>query len=66
MIKMYSTKDCPKCQILKTKMNEKKIPYEVCEDVEEMISLNILSVPHLLVNDKLINFTSAIQWVNQI
>ena len=61
---LYST-GCPKCSILKKKLEEKKIPYDTVTDIEEMISLGINEVPVLSVNGELMSFSNAVKWVNE-
>ena len=61
---LYST-GCPKCSILKKKLEEKKIPYDTVTDIEEMISLGINEVPVLSVNGDLLPFAEAVKWVNE-
>lgn len=60
---MYST-GCPKCNVLKSKLDGKNIQYVICDDVSEMESLNIDHVPVLSVNGELFQFTDAVKWVN--
>lgn len=40
------------CKMLKNKLDAKKINYEVCTDVEKMLSLNIKSVPVIQLDDE--------------
>lgn len=61
MIVLYSTETCPRCKILKEKMDEKKIEYKECHDMDVMKALKILSVP-VLVNQ--MDFSEANNWVN--
>ena len=60
----YST-GCPKCNILKKKLQEKNISYELNTNVEEMLSLGISEVPVLSINGKLMDFKTAIEWIKQ-
>lgn len=60
---LYTT-NCPKCRILEKKLQEKNISFSICNDVEEMKKENIYSAPHLKVNDKLLSFYEATQYVN--
>ena len=62
---LYST-NCPRCQVLKTKLEQKKIQYEECTDIEEMLKLNIKMAPMLQVDDSLFDFTCAIKWINSM
>ena len=64
MITLYST-HCPRCRVLETKLTQKNIEFNIVTDVNKMESLGIQSVPILEVNDKLLNFTDAIAWVNK-
>ena len=61
---MYST-GCPKCSVLKKKLDSKGIDYTENNSVEDMLELGIRSAPSLLVGEKLLNFTDAIAWVNE-
>lgn len=60
---MYST-GCPKCKILKKKMDEKKVVYEEETDVEKMKSKGIDRVPVLEVDGKLFSYSEAVKLVN--
>lgn len=60
---MYST-GCPKCKILKKKLDEKKVVYEEETDVEKMKSKGIDRVPVLEVDGKLFSYSEAVKLVN--
>ena len=61
---LYST-NCPRCKVLKAKLDEKGIPYELCTDVKTMYSRGFLEAPVLDVNGDLMNFSQAIKFVNE-
>ena len=61
---LYST-GCPRCNVLKKKLDSKGIKYSVYDDIDIMGKLGILSVPVLSVEDKLLKFEDAIKWVNE-
>jgi Glutaredoxin and related proteins len=63
MIKLYSTETCPKCNILKMKMDKANLNYEVCMNIEEMTKKGIQSVPFLEVDGQLLDFGSANKWI---
>ena len=64
MIKLYSN-DCPKCRVLKAKLDSKDITYEKISDIDLMMEKGIESVPVLELDDRqLLDFSSAIKWVN--
>ena len=60
---MYTT-GCPKCKILKKKLDEKKVEYEEETDVEKMKSIGIDRVPMLSVDGKLLSYLEAVKLVN--
>ena len=62
---LYST-DCPKCKILESKLDEKKVDYRVCSDVEVMQSKGFSSVPMLEVDKEIMNFNGAIRWIQSM
>jgi glutaredoxin-related protein len=59
---LYSN-HCPRCQILKTKLDEQDIVYETCSDINIMVSKGFKSTPILEVNGEIMDFSKAIQWV---
>lgn len=60
------TNDCPQCRILKSKLDEKHVQYEVCMDSSLMIDKGFRSVPMLEVDDKIMGFNEAIRWTKEI
>ncbi len=64
MITIYTTETCPKCKILKKKLQSKEIPYVEIQDIDELIKLNIDEVPVVKVDDNIMNFNEAVTWVN--
>ena len=61
---LYST-GCPKCKVLKHKLEEKGIAYTENGSVDEMLSLGITQVPVLGNNGTLMDFKQAVEWVNK-
>lgn len=61
---LYSN-DCPKCKILKTKLDEKNITYDICSDIELMILKGFQSMPILEVDGKIMNYLNAINWIKE-
>lgn len=64
-ITVYTT-HCPKCNILKKKLDMKKISYTEIDDTSIMASKGIDAVPVLEIGDKLLPFKEAVAWVNAI
>lgn len=57
--------DCPKCKILKKKLDEAKVDYEICSDMDEIIGRGYQSMPMFEVGEDEMNFTQAIAWVRK-
>lgn len=61
---LYST-NCPKCNVLEKKLQSKNIDFEICNDVDLMLSKGIQQAPYLEVDNKLMDFSKAVKWVNE-
>jgi hypothetical protein len=62
---LYSI-DCPKFEILKDRLKEKGVDYEVCNDIKLMISKGFRSMPILEVDKKFMTYLEAINWTKEI
>jgi len=62
---LYSN-NCPKCKILKQKLDQKQVVYEKCNDMDIMMEKSFLSMPILQVDGKIMNFNEAIKYVKEI
>ena len=60
---LYST-NCPKCKVLIQKLNEKNIPYIICDDIDIMLTKGLTTVPVVEKNGELMSFKEAIDWIN--
>ena len=69
MITFYST-NCPKCKILKQKLEQKNIEFETVEDVDAVVeygnSHNIKSAPLLDVDGTAYDFKGALDYIKTI
>ena len=65
MIVLYST-GCPKCKVLKQKLDAKGVVYEMNTSVTDMAALGMKSAPALQVDGELMLFVDAVQWVNNL
>jgi glutaredoxin-related protein len=63
MITLFST-HCPKCNVLEKKLKAKNIEYEEVNDVEVMKEKGIVTVPVLEVDDEVMDFKAASDWIN--
>ena len=52
MITIYTTETCPRCKILKMKLDSKNIEYEENYDIDKLAEMNVMSVPQLIIDDK--------------
>lgn len=66
MITIYSKVGCPKCKVLKMKLEQKGLEYTDCQDTEKMISMGLKSLPVLAVDDKMMKFEEAVKYVNNL
>lgn len=61
---LYST-GCPRCNVLKQKLDSKGITFTEDSDVDKMLSMNITQVPVLEVDGKRMEFVEANSWINE-
>ncbi len=61
---LYST-GCPKCNVLKAKLDNKNIKYDVVSNVDIIMSKGISTVPVLEIDGQLLEFKKAVDWVNE-
>lgn len=59
---LYST-HCTKCDVLKEKLDAANIPYCVVDNIEEMVAKGIDAVPVLQVDNIMMSFTTAVEWI---
>ena len=61
---LYTT-HCPKCNILKAKLDEKNIEYKEIDNIDLMKDMGMQIVPMLCIKGDLLEFKAAVDWVNQ-
>lgn len=61
---LYST-NCPKCFVLEKKLNEKNIQHKTITDADIMIKRGFTTAPMLEVDEELMDFGKAVNWVNE-
>lgn len=64
MIILYST-GCPKCKILKQKLDEQNIEYTICSDVELMKEKGFTTVPMLEIDGKIYSYIEAMNYIKE-
>ena len=67
MITVYSSSTCPRCKVLKMKLDKLGIAYNTNENIEEMEKLGIKSLPMMQVgDDELLDFGAAIAFIRKL
>jgi len=61
----FYSNDCPRCNILQQKLDEKGVMYEKVSDIEIMKQKGFMSVPMLEVDENIMNYLEAINWVKE-
>lgn len=57
---------CPKCKVLISKLNEKNIDYEICNDISIMLKKGITQLPVLDVSGDVMDFKKSVEWINNL
>lgn len=65
MVKFYHITNCPMCEMLEEELQERNIVYESIMDENILREKNILHVPVLEVNGKILNLAESLKWVNE-
>ena len=61
---LFST-GCPKCKVLKSKLEQKNISYVENNDVELMQEKGFITVPKLEVDGVVYDFKEAVEWIGE-
>ena len=62
---LYTT-HCPKCKVIESKLNAKKIEFDIVDDKSTLIEMGIVSVPVLEADGKKMGFLEANKYVNSL
>ena len=54
---------CPRCKVLKMKLDQKGVEYETVNDVEAMVAKGFTEAPKLEVNGEVMDFKEAVDWL---
>lgn len=63
---LYTKDDCPRCEMLKTKLKAKNIDFVEVDDEGIIESLGIEFLPVLKVNDELLELGKANDFINSL
>lgn len=61
---LYSN-HCPKCNVLISKLNAANIQYEEVTDIKTMLAKGFMSMPVLEVDEEIMFFAEANEWINE-
>jgi len=64
-IVLYTT-GCPRCKVLKQKLDNAGLTYETKSDVDEMLDLGIIFAPALSVDGEILDFGKAVAWLQSL
>lgn len=59
---LYTT-NCPRCNVLKKKLDIAEIEYEICDDEDLMEQKGFMSAPMLEVDGVTMDFGLAVKWI---
>lgn len=62
---LYST-NCPKCNVLKTKLIKKGIHFTEINDIDTMLKKGYMQAPMLEVDNETMDFIQANHWINNL
>ncbi len=60
---LYTT-HCPMCNVLTKKLDNTGLQYKICENEQEMLSLGLTSVPILKIDNDMLSFRQACDWID--
>ncbi len=67
MIEIYSTQSCPRCKMLKERLENKNIDFKEIQDEKEIIKLGFMTAPIVKKDDgEILDFGKAISWINSL
>ena len=67
-VTMYGT-HCSHCNVMEMKLKKAGIPYDYVDDLETVVSMgranNISSMPIVVADGRVMDFTEAMKWVSE-
>lgn len=63
---IFYTTGCPKCSVLKNKLDAANISYKINTDVDLMIEKNIKNAPALEIDGTIYSYKEAIHFINEV
>ena len=56
---------CPRCRVLKAKLDQRGITYETVSDIELMKAKGFTEAPKLEVNGVVLGYKEAVEWLKE-
>ena len=56
---------CPRCKVLKAKLDQSDIEYETVNDIEIMKAKGFVDAPKLDVDGVIMDFKEAVKWIGE-
>lgn len=63
---LYTKDNCPRCEVLKTKLKSKNVEFEEISDIDVMVAKGITFAPMLEVNGELLDLSKANDFINSL
>ena len=63
---LYTKENCPRCKVLKMKLDKKNIEYNEVQDIDTLIEKGIKQAPILEVDGEFMNLDSANKFLNSL
>lgn len=62
---IFYSSHCPRCKVLETKLKQKNIEYEECNDINVMLSKGLKTAPALEIDGNIMDYKNAIEWIKE-
>ena len=63
---LYSSPECHRCTVVKQMLDKHNVQYEICEDKKLMTDKELLEMPTLEVDGKIIDeYSLVLQWLRE-
>ena len=56
---------CPRCKVLKMKLDQKGVQYEIVNDIEVMMAKGFNEAPKLEVDGVVMDFKESVDWLKE-
>ena len=62
---IFYTNHCPCCEVLRAKLVDAGVSFEIVSDVDQMLAMGITHLPMLSVDNEMMNYPAALMWVKE-